>query len=206
MAVSLHPRCPALYVRTGLDHHGYSGDYQLHCVTRLPHPPSTHTRPQFELSHYTKLGSLCLIGGMLALLVAERLLRDFATSTVFESGAGSRQISQPFLCIALARDSNPGLFTLLVRCLIGAIFLTKMKETISNSASSSREPFLRAFAIAGACFFFLLPLLASARYVFYVRFQCSFGVVCVGAVTLCSCWASLASASSCGPKHTAPTS
>jgi hypothetical protein len=49
---------------------------------------TTHTRPQFELSHFTKAGSLCLTGGMLALLVGERMLRDFATSTVFESGAG----------------------------------------------------------------------------------------------------------------------
>ncbi len=63
------------------------------------------------------------------------------------------------------------MFTLLVRCLIGAIFLTKMKETISNSASPSREPFLRAFAIAGACFFFLLPLLALL--LFLVANNCS---------------------------------
>jgi hypothetical protein len=59
-----------------------------------------------------------------------------------------------------------GLFTLLVRCLIGAVFLSKMKETISNCASPQREPFLRAFAIAGACFFFALPLLALLLFLF----------------------------------------
>ena len=41
-----------------------------------------------------------------------------------------------------------------------------MKETISNSATPSREPFLRAFAIAGAAFFFTLPLLALLLFLF----------------------------------------
>jgi hypothetical protein len=95
---------------------------------------------------------------MIALLVAERMLRDFATSTVFESGAGA--ITADFQSCFHNFIIIVGLFTLLVRCLIGAVFLTKMKETISNCAMPSREPFLRAFAIAGACFFFMLPLLA----------------------------------------------
>jgi hypothetical protein len=64
------------------------------------------------------------------------------------------------------RNLASGLFTLLVRSLIGAIFLTKMKETISNSSSKAREPFLRAFAIAGSCFFFVLPLLAFLLFLF----------------------------------------
>jgi hypothetical protein len=174
VAVGVHPRWSALHVRAGLDNHGYTGDvagctasHHLSYSAPSTHTHThTHTRLQFELSHYTKLGSLCLTGGMLALLVAERLLRDFATSTVFESGAGNHEISQPFLCTAHARDCTAGLFTLLVRCLIGAVFLTKMRETISNSASSSREPFLRAFAIAGACFFFILPLLALLLFLF----------------------------------------
>jgi hypothetical protein len=66
----------------------------------------------------------------------------------------------------LSQSPPPGLFTLLVRSLIGAVFLTKMKETISNCATPSREPFLRAFAIAGACFFFTLPLLALLLFLF----------------------------------------
>jgi hypothetical protein len=50
---------------------------------------------QLELSQFAKTGSICLGGGMIALLVAERMLRDFATSTVFESGAGAHTQSQP---------------------------------------------------------------------------------------------------------------
>ncbi len=100
----------------------------------------TITTIQLELTQYTKTGSICLAVGMLVLLVAERMLRDFATSSVFESGTG--------------------LFTLLVRSMIGAVFLTKMRDTINSSPSPSREPFLRAFAIAGASFFFFLPLSA----------------------------------------------
>ena len=41
-----------------------------------------------------------------------------------------------------------------------------MKETISNCASPAREPFLRAFAIAGGCFFFVLPFMALLLFLF----------------------------------------
>ena len=74
-------------------------DIQVRTLQRA-RSPTTHTRPQFELSHFSKAGSLCLAGGMLALLVGERMLRDFATSTVFESGAGVVVTLLP-LCLSL---------------------------------------------------------------------------------------------------------
>lgn len=123
------------------------------------------------------------------------------------------------------RNLASGLFTLLVRSLIGAIFLTKMKETISNSASKAREPFLRAFAIAGSCFFFVLPLLAFLLFLFAhnsslarnLTLIAGLSQVCVACPVLrfvacccsrvrCSCWVWLASGSSCGPKRTTRTS
>jgi hypothetical protein len=106
-----------VHVRSGLDHHGHPGD-----ALQRAHSPATHTHLQFELSHFTKAGSLCLIGGMLALLVGERMLRDFATSTVFESGAGvvamllqlylslicfCNRFSVMCLCVTLLQDCSP---------------------------------------------------------------------------------------------------
>ncbi len=219
MAVCLYTRRPVVRVCAGLDHHGHTGvPSHTHGVI---HTPSRV--PQLELSQYAKTGSLCLGGGMIALLVAERMLRDFATSTVFESGAGACLQSHPLL-----RDVVtiiPGLFTLLVRSLIGAVFLTKMKETISNCATPSREPFLRAFAIAGACFFFTLPLLALLLFLFANNCSLARNVTliaglsqvcwrcCVSPVrglgfrclhphpsVFCSCWVCAAWASSSGPR------
>ena len=85
MAVSLHTRRPAVRVCAGMDHHGHTG--LPSALPRVIRGPSRVC--QLELSQYAKTGSLCLGGGMIALLVAERMLRDFATSTVFESGAGA---------------------------------------------------------------------------------------------------------------------
>jgi hypothetical protein len=67
-------------------------DIQVQVSPSHSPPPVVHSPSrvsQLELSQYAKTGSLCLGGGMIALLVAERMLRDFATSTVFESGAGA---------------------------------------------------------------------------------------------------------------------
>jgi hypothetical protein len=70
-----------------MDHHGHTGAGLPISLPPVVHSPSRVS--QLELSQYAKTGSLCLGGGMIALLVAERMLRDFATSTVFESGAGA---------------------------------------------------------------------------------------------------------------------
>jgi hypothetical protein len=117
-----------------------------------------------------------------------------------------------------------GLFTLLVRCLVGAVFLSKMKDTISNCASPHREPFLRAFAVAGACFFFALPFIALLLFLFAnncsiarnLTLIAGLSQVCAstpsrsvalhGALNPCpSCSVSLALASSYGPNRTTLT-